>query len=516
MLRLCWLFLLLPQLLLAQLNLKQIGHLSYAPLTLAGCWHHVDSFGNEYALVGTSGGLSIVDMNDPSQPKEVFNVPNISDNWREVKTWAGFAYVGSEAYGSGIHIVDLRHLPDTVYAKVWFGDGVYENRVQDSHALQAENGYLYIFGGGSGVTTGATIASLKDPWNPVIVGTYSTNYVHDGFIRGDTLWTSEIYAGQFGVVDISDRTQPKLLATQPTPGKFNHNGGLSDDNRYFFTTDEKTNSPLAAFDITELNNIKHLDDYYPSQKPSNMVHNVRVLGNYLINPSYGGQLTIVDATYPDNLIETAWVVMGNSLVWDADPYLPSGVVFATAKQEGFFVYAPTYRRAAYLEGHVRDAVTGLPLAGATVAFKSVPNSGVTNVEGVYKTGAANAGSYLLEITKDNYQPVFLTDVQLKNGETTQLDILLTPLASASGEVFDGAAVQVFPTCFEEVLTFALPEGEGFFTATLLDMQGKQVFRQVLGQGTQMVRGLGQLAKGGYVLRVENGGRLWKGVWVEKI
>ena len=144
MLRHLCLFLLLPHCLLAQLNLKQIGHLSYAPLTLAGCWHHVDSLGNEYALVGTSGGLSIVNLNDPAQPKEVFTVPNLNNNWREVKTWAGFAYVGSEAVGSGIHIVDLRHLPDTVYAKIWYGDGAYENKVQGSHALQAENGYLYI------------------------------------------------------------------------------------------------------------------------------------------------------------------------------------------------------------------------------------------------------------------------------------------------------------------------------------------------------------------------------------
>lgn len=510
----CLLLCLLPQCLWGQLNLKQVGHLSYAPLSLAGCWHYVDSLGNQYALVGTSGGLSIVDLNDPTQPKEVFNVPNFGSNWREVKTWAGFAYVGSEAAGSGIHIVDLRHLPDTVYAKIWYGNGAYENRVQSSHALQAENGYLYIFGG-NGVTNGATIASLKDPWNPEIVGIYTKNYVHDGFIRGDTLWTSEIYAGQFGVVDISDRSQPKLLTTQLTPGRFNHNGGLSDDNRYFFTTDEKTNSPLAAFDVSDLTNIKHLDDYFPSQKPSNMVHNVRVLGNYLINPSYGGQLTIVDATYPDNLIETAWVVMGNSLVWDADPYLPSGVIFATAKQEGLFIYQPSYRPAAYLEGRVTDALTGQPLSGATVAFKTEPNSGTSNVEGIYKTGAAKTGTYILEITRDQYQPLYLTDVQLKNGEITQLDIALKPLATPTEEHLDEADIKVFPGIFEDHLSVFLPGHMGACTLVLTDMQGKEILRQSEATGTHRLDGLAQLPYGTFVLRVEQQGLVRKTILVTK-
>ena len=244
--------------------------------------------------------------------------------------------------------------------------------------------------------------------------------------------------------------------------------------------------------------------------------NVRVLLYYPINPFYGGLLTIVDASPPDNLVETAWVVMGKSLVWDADPYLPSGIVFATAKNEGLFIYAPTYRRAAYLEGHVRDAATGQPLAGATVAFKSEPNSGVTNVEGLYKTGVAKAGDYILEITKDNYQPIFLTDIQLKNGETTVLDIALTPLASANEEANAGARVSVYPTCFEDQLTVVVPEQGGAFTATLTSAAGKLVFAQPLGQGTQTLRGLARLPKGVYVLRVEKEGRLWKAVWVEKM
>ena len=104
--------LLLPQLLHAQL--LQVGHLPYGNLSLAGCWHYADGKGNEYALVGTSKGLSIVDVSNPAQPVERFAVPGPTNSWREVKTWKQYAYVGTEAENSGITIVNLGLLPDTV------------------------------------------------------------------------------------------------------------------------------------------------------------------------------------------------------------------------------------------------------------------------------------------------------------------------------------------------------------------------------------------------------------------
>lgn len=412
------LFLFLPSLLSAQL--QQIGHLPYAPVGLAGCWHYVDSAGGEYALVGTSKGLSIVSLDDPAKPAERFAVPGLSSNWREVKTWNGFAYVGSEANNSGITIVDLRQLPDTVLWKVWFGPGT-DTLVRRCHTVACADGYLYLFGG---TQNGAVICDLADPWNPQVKSIYPQPYVHDGYIRGDTLWSSEIYAGQFSVIDISDKTAPKVLATQPTPGRFNHNTWLSDNGRTLFTTDEKLNTPLGAFDVSDLENITQLDQYFPSQKPTFEVHNVRVLNDYLVNPSYGGQLTIVDAHRPDNLIETAWVSLGNSLVWDADPYLPSGILFATAKNEGLFIFQPVYERATYLEGRVTDAATGQPLGKVKVVVNDTKNSDVTRADGHFKTGAAQPGTYTVQVGKIGYQPLTVANVVLKRGEVTWLELSL--------------------------------------------------------------------------------------------
>lgn len=501
-------FLLLVSKSFSQLNLQQIGHLPYAPLSLAGCKAYVDAEGGEWALVGTSAGLSIVDLSDPTQPVERFAVPGLPNNWREVRTWNGFAYVGSEAGGSGITIVDLRYLPDTIYWKVWLGDLAYDSLVQRSHTVQAVDGYLYIFGGGN-VTAGCTIADLSDPWNPHIVGTYTLNYVHDGFIRGDTLWTSEIYEGQFGVVDVSDKTKPQLLRTQLTPGKFNHNSELSDNNKLLFTTDEVFGAPMGAFDVSDLDNIRLLDVYYPSQFPNAPVHNVRVKGDFIVNPSYGGQLTIVDASRPDNLIETAWALMGTSLVWDADPYLPSGILFATAKNEGLFVFQPNYQRACWLEGTVRDSATGWPLNKARVFVLDTPNADTTLPTGIFKTGSALPGSYTVFVEKDGYESLTITDVALQSGSVTTLDLALQPIPVRTD---DGPAstpdVRVSPSPFADWLTVDIAPGSSFAQGAgvlvrLSDVAGKTLVEKNASGTRIMLDGLRHLPAGAYFLTLQH-------------
>lgn len=488
-------------------ELQKIGYLPYAPLSLSGCWHHIDSSGGEWALVGTSAGLSIVDVRQPTQPRERFFVPGKTNNYREVRTWAGFAYVGSEATGSGITIVDLRELPDTIRWKVWVGDGVYDSLVVHSHTVQAVDGYLYIFGGGV-VTNGATIADLSDPWNPVIVGKYTNNYVHDGYIRGDTLWTSEITKGWFGVVDVSDRSNPTLLATQPTPGAFCHNSGLSDDSRVLFTTDEKPSAPLGAFDVSNLDDIKMLDAYWPSRKPAGEVHNVRVFGQFLVNACYKGQLTLVDASRPGNLIETAWDSLGNALVWDVDPYLPSGIILATAKLEGFYVYQkPAYRHAAWLEGTVTDGISGHPLSNTKVFIRGTLNADTSFVNGQYKTGAAEPGRYEVFAMRKGYLPATFKDVELISNQLTTLDIELFPELSPQNPAEDNLW-RIAPTPFDGYIRVDFPEGSPYRKSeTMLrvfDTGGKLLLEKTAdGNGTTLLKNLEQLPKGGYVLLATN-------------
>lgn len=473
----------------AQFNMTLLGHLPYPANTCAGVWHYVDSLNNEYALVGVNDRLAIVDVTNPANLSEVFSVPALpgqSSLWREVKTYGKYAYAVSEG-GGGLLIVDLSGLPASINSKHWYGDGAIANQITSAHTIAVTDGYAYIFGTGNGLANGgAIICDLSDPWNPVYVGQYNLNYIHDGYIRNDTLWAGEIYAGQFSVIDVTDKSNPVLLATQQTPGQFCHNTWLSDNSKYLFTTDEITGEPLGSFDITDLTNIKLLTEYYTDSMPQEEVHNVRVLNDFLINPSYGSQLVICDAARPDNIIEIAQYPTGNYLCWDASPYLPSGNIVVADVDGGVYVFSTTYTRACYLEGIVTDSITGLPINNVQITIQPSGKSANTDLAGEFKTGTAMAGTYDIEFKKAGYITKIVSGVQLVNGQLTPLNIQLSPFA------LNGLAVNAQTSQFLEGVTVVL--SDGINTITLVSDVGGSFTTSALASGPISY----QASKWGYI------------------
>lgn len=421
----------------AQFNLNLLGHLPYPSNTCAGIWQYVDSLGNEYALVGVDDRVAIVDVTNPVLPVEVFSVPALPGQaslWRELKTYGKYAYAVSEG-GGGLIVIDLSNLPAGINSKHWYGDGAIANQLGSAHTIAVTDGYAYIFGTGNLANGGAVIVDLADPWNPTYVGQYSMNYIHDGYIRNDTLWAGEIYAGQFSVIDVSDKSAPVLLTTHATPGQFCHNTWLSDNSHYLFTTDEVGGQPLGSFDVSNLSNIDLIDVYLTDSMPTHEVHNVRVLNDFLINPSYGSQLTICDAARPDNIIEIANYPTGSFLCWDASPYLPSGHIIVADVDGGVYILEPNYIRACYLEGDVTDSLTGLPVNNVSIRINPINKQTKTNLLGEFKTGYAVAGLYDIEFRKPGYVTKLISGVSLTNGQLTQLSVLMSPFV-LSGTVTD--------------------------------------------------------------------------------
>lgn len=410
-------------------TLQKLSQITF-PTTCAGVWHYVDGNGNEYALLGNGDGIVIVDVTDPVNPAVLFTVPAAASLWREIKTYSHYAYAGTEG-GGGITIIDLSNLPNSYTSKIYDGDGAIAGQLDNSHTVQVFDDHLYIFGS----NLGTVICNLSDPWNPQYVGIYNAQYVHDGYVLNDTMWTSEIYEGQFSVVDVTDKANPVIVASEPTPGDFNHNGWFSDDRNYLYTTDELPNTPLGVFDVSDRNDIQLVATYYNDTMPDQEVHNVRVLNDFLINPSYGSQLTIVDGARPRNLIEIARYHTGPYLCWDASPYLPSGNIIATDMSGEFYVFAPYYVRACYLEGKVTDLNTGLPINGASVKILSTTKNAATDIIGDYRTGYPTAGTFDVEFSKPGYVTKVETGVVLTNGVLTTLDVQLETF-SVTVEVTD--------------------------------------------------------------------------------
>jgi choice-of-anchor B domain-containing protein len=441
------------------LNLVQRSHYPYPGKTCANIGGYVDGAGNEYALVGVSDGLSIVDVTNPAAPVEVKKIPNIDNLWKEVKVYGDYAYVTTEG-GGGLQIVNMSSLPNAagVVYHNWeptipgAGGGV----LGSIHALHIDGHFVYLYGSNL-FNGGAIAADLTDPWNPVYAGVYEVGagnqaYVHDGYVRNDTLYAGHIYAGYFSIVDFTNKSAPVEIANQFTPNNFTHNTWLSTDSKILFTTDEVDGSFVTSYDITDPTNIIELDRIQSNPGSMSIGHNthiIRVGGNdYAVTSWYKDGLTIIDAGRPGNLIQvgnydnyagTGGGFQGN---WGVYPYLPSGNIIASNIEDGLYVYTPTYERACYLEGTVTDSVTGLPINGAGIqilATSVLENSGIS---GNYATGLPSpGGTYSVTYSKAGYYSKTLTGVTLAPAAVTLRNVALSPIPTfaLSGQVITSGA-----------------------------------------------------------------------------
>lgn len=450
-------------------NVDLVGRLTYQR-ELSDVWGYTDSLDREYALVGVYNGFSIVDVSNPSTPVELFFVPGANTTWRDMKVWDGFAYVTNEnSSGGGLLIVDLRHLPDTIYTSTWTGSG--NVNFQSAHNIFIdEKGYGYIVGANY-LRGGAIIVDLfTTPGSPQLVTVYNERYVHDCFVRGDTLWTAEINNGLFSVVDVSNKNftvlpASKVMATQQTPLRFTHNLWLSDDGKYLFTTDERPNAPVACYDVSDLGNIKFTDEYRSSPGSNVIPHNVFVKGDFTLTAYYRDGLSVADVSDPHNIIETGWydsspmAGSGFNGAWGVYPYLTSGLVLVTDIEQGLFVLRTHNTKAARIQGTVSDSVTKAPLNGVDITF--VGHSGAdrnTDLFGEYRTGVADSGTYTLIFRKFGYKPDTLSGLNVTNGQTLVVDVELVPLPkfTLKGIVVDAATVAGVPNAHVWVIN---PEAE---------------------------------------------------------
>lgn len=404
--------------------------------------------GREYALVGASRGLVIVDITDPDVPAKIGQLPGPNSLWKEIKTYGHYAYVTSEG-GQGVQIVDMSQLPATNPAyKFYTGDGAIDQKLNTIHALHIDTtkGYLYAYGSNL-FTGGAIVLDLKDPWNPVYAGHFDDlGYIHDGWVDNDTLYGSHIYTGSFSIVDMRDKTKPVVLGLQRTPNAFTHNTWMSKDRGVIFATDEVDNSYLSAFDIRDPQDIKFLDKIQAQPGSNSMIHNTHIIENYAVTSWYSSGVSVVDVSRPQNLVQTglydvapAWEGGGSNGCWGVYPYLPSGNLIASiisgtngGANGELWVLTPQYKRAAYVEGSVKNATTGNPLPDAVVeVLDGRPATGKkTDANGRYKAGRADGGITQIKVTAPGYISKTV-EAPLKAGEVTVLDILLQPEATVA-------------------------------------------------------------------------------------
>jgi choice-of-anchor B domain-containing protein len=419
-------------------NITLRSTLEYPGQTLANvCGFAQD--GKEYALLGASQGLIIVDVTDPEAPVNIQQIPGPNNLWKEIKVYGKYAYVTSEG-GQGVQIVDLSSLPTpTTVFQQYKGDGLINGTLNTIHALHIDEakGFLYLYGTNL-FNGGAVICDLNaDPYNPVFVGQYSTNgYIHDGFVDNDTLYAAHITAGFMSIADLTNKAQPKVLGTVETPGSFTHNTWILSDRKTILTTDEDFPSFVTSYDVSDPTDIRELDRSSTYDGTNAIGHNTHTLNDWAVTSYYIDGVDIIDAHRPDNLVEVArydtWAQGGTfDGCWGVYPYLPSGNLIATnIPNTGggigkMFVLSPTYVRACYLEGQVLNGCDNQPLADVSIVFEGAPYNTreSSRFNGVYKGGVPVPGTYTVTFSKPGYV-THTTSVVLNPGEVMNYNLTL--------------------------------------------------------------------------------------------
>ena len=502
----------------ANKNITFRSHYSFpSPVKLANIGGFAKN-GREYALVGTTQGLTIFDVTNPDTCVKLFDIPGKPSPWREVKTWGDYAYVTTEAQGGGIVIVDMSNLPGSAPYKTYVPIDLPNDTLRNCHSLHIDKGYMYLYGTNIG-NRGAVFISLADPWNPVLAGKFDKTpypnwYVHDGYVRNDTMWACHIYAGYFSVVDVSNKANPVLLATQDSPMRTTHNSWLSDNGKTLFVTDETDSSFLAAYDIRDVNNIKLLDKHRTEPNDGSIVHNTHILNDYAVNSWYTDGVVIVDGSRPDNLIRVgnydtspSYTGGGYHGCWGVYPFLPSGNLVASDIEGGLFVLSPKYVRGCYLEGLTADSISGNPLNDVLVQIIGSGISRNSNITGIYKTGVADSGTYNVRYSKSGYAARILNGVKLKNGILTTRNVKLLKLTVGLSTVPEaGPQMDVFPNPFKESgsLRYAIEGNSDDYRLLVTDVMGRTLYTVALRNSKGTVELGSSLAPGLYFVRITDG------------
>ena len=429
------------------LNMTQVANVDYTE-NCNDIWGYVDpDDGHEYAVLGTILATAILDLEDPANPTEVAYIEGSTSTWRDMKQWGKYLYVTTDTGDDGLLIVDMTNAPGDITWEFWTPTLTVESEtetLEKCHNIYIdEKGFAYLSGCNNASGAVIILDIHTTPGTPVMVGATNIRYSHDNFARGDTLYSADIFGGIFSITDVSDRANPVEIATQSTSFNFTHNIWPSTDGKYVFTTDERANAFVDAYDITDLENIKLLDSYRPKDTEGTGVipHNTHYHPDgYLVTSWYTDGIIVVDANRPSNLVKVANYdtnvdfTDGFHGCWGAYPFLPSGLMLASDIENGLFVFDIDFVRASYLEGNVTNSVTNTPINNVEIEFlATVANGANSDMIGDYKTGLAEAGNYDVTYSKPGYFPQTI-NVTIASGEVTVQDVQLEPIATFSGRV----------------------------------------------------------------------------------
>ena len=341
-------------------NTTLLAHWDGADESLVGAsnyndvWGFTAEDGTEFALIGQWNGTSILDIStDEANPTFIDFIPGSYSSHRDIKSYGNFIYIGTEAnrpdpyiedfdiIEQGVQVVDMTNPYNPQLVNEW--DGV----VQSHNLMSEDDPYLYVLGStaheDSWGVADLIILDLTDPANPTKIGEWNGDYLHDICLDGDILYGMAIYADAVHAIDISDKTDPQLITSwDGIPSS--HACWVSDDGETLFSASETSYGHIISWDVSNLNNVNMLDEWFPFMGEEWSVHNIFYKNGYIIASHYAFGLQIVDVRNPEDMQTAGFYDTYNYSdadlfdgAWGAFPYFDSNRIIVSDRSTGLYV-----------------------------------------------------------------------------------------------------------------------------------------------------------------------------------
>jgi choice-of-anchor B domain-containing protein len=323
---------------LQNLNVNLLGNIDpYPNSRYSDVWGFTHSDGREYALLGVFDGVSIIDVTNSATPVEIDFIEGPNSIWRDIKVKGNYAYSVTEGRGTnqGLQIIDLSDLPNSVSLITANADFFIT-----SHNVFVSDSLLFACGTNS--VSGVLIFDISDPEDPQLLSSYTeSGYVHDLYAWDNRMI---VCAGDhYAIVDIEDAGNPELISSSPElPGIYAHSGWMTEDKKYFFSTDEFNENDISVWDLSDETSWDLVIQSW--QMPtSSVVHNLFIKDDYAHISYYGDGYVVLDISDPEapELVGQYDTdpnnVSGYRGAWGCYPYFETGKVLISDINNGLFI-----------------------------------------------------------------------------------------------------------------------------------------------------------------------------------
>ena len=475
-----------------------LNDFSTRPSSAANVWGFVDLKDNrEYAVIGLRNGTAIVDVTDAANPRETATIPGNVSAWREVKIYQArdvtnryraYAYVATEAPGSGLQVIDLSELPNSVALATTLRDSgrqhtLYVSNIDYGTNVRLPGAQAFLYVSGSDSSGGAwRVYNLANPAQPSVLrdAPPGTQYVHDSTSLYLTdARTSQCHAGHnpcevlvdfnentVDLWDVTVKSQPVLLSsTGYENSAYTHSGWPSADQRFLFVHDEleEINRGLNTQIYTmTLDNLRAPSIVTSYRGPTSTTdHNGYTKGSLYYVSHYRRGLVVFDASNPNQLREVAHFdtfltpapnSAGTDGAWGVYPFFPSGTVVISDISNGLFVLkdkSATLSGSPGQVGFIGTSASASESSGSITVrlHRTAGYAGTVSVQYATRDGTAVAGSDYTSASGTLTWPDGDTDertfaVPVATDPQSEVDETLTVVLS---NVTGGASIEGTPT-----------------------------------------------------------------------